>query len=160
MNRKFPFGSFIRKLMYPHLHSISHLNVSDLTSSSLDLLLPASLEELAALGEDLAMCSTCCFEELPSLSPGKSFVKEVPSVFLIPGLQGPPADVLKPLARHIMFPVLFAKLPYTACSLSETASMLVKVNFLYIVKSLLYIFFTLQLWGNQNEHFVKNHCQA
>jgi hypothetical protein len=87
-----------------------------------------------ALGEDLATYSTCCFEELPSLSPGKSFVKEVPSVFLIPGLQGPPADVLKLLARQIIYPVLCAKLPYTGSSLSETASMLVKVNCMYIIK--------------------------
>jgi hypothetical protein len=89
---------------------------------------------------------------LPSLSPGKSFVKEVPSVFLIPGLQGPPADVLKLLARQIMFPVLCAKLPYTGFSLSATANMLVKVNCMYIVKSLLYLSFG----DNHNTHFIKN----
>jgi hypothetical protein len=83
---------------------------------------------LAALGEDLAACSSCCLVELPSLSPGKAFVKEVPAVFLIPGLQGAPAEVLKPLARQLMFPTLCAKLPYTSGSLSETASMLVKVS--------------------------------
>ena len=115
------------------------VNVSDLAVSSLDSFLPASLEELAALGEDLEMHSTCCFEELRSLSPGKSFVKEVPSVFIIPGLQGAPADMLKLLARQIMFPVLCAKLPSNSCSVSETASMLVKVNCTYTVESLLYI---------------------
>ena len=87
------------------------VNVSDLAVFSLDSLLPASLEELAALGGDMVMHSTCCFEELPSLSPGKSFVKEVSSVFIIPGLQGAPADTLKLLAKQIMFPVLCAKLP-------------------------------------------------
>jgi hypothetical protein len=94
----------------------------------LDTFLPASLEELAAFGEDLATCSSCCLEELPSLSPGKAFVKDVPSVFLIPGLQGCPAEVLKPLARQIMFPTLCAKLPQTTGSLAETASVLVKVS--------------------------------
>lgn len=113
------------------------LNVSDLALSSLDSFLPASIEELAALGEDLETHSTCCFEELPSLSPGKSFVKEVPSVFIIPGLQGAPVDMLKLLAKQIMFPVLCAKLPSNSCSVSETASMLVKVNCTYIVESLL-----------------------
>ena len=93
---------------------------------------------MAALGEDLETHSTCCFEELPSLSPGKSFVKEVPSVFIIPGLQGAPADMLKLLAKQIMFPVLCAKLPSNSCSLSETASLLAKVNCTYAVESLLY----------------------
>jgi len=122
------------------------VNVSDLAVSSLDSFLPASLEELAALGEDLEKYSTCCFEELPSLSPGKSFVKEVPSVFIIPGLQGAPADTLKLLAKEIMFPVLCAKLPSNSYSLSETASMMVKVNFTYIVESLLYVDSVSQFW--------------
>jgi hypothetical protein len=61
------------------------------------------------------------------LGPGKSFVKEVPSVFIIPGLQGAAADKLKLLASQIMFRVLCAMLPSNSCSLSETASMLVKV---------------------------------
>jgi hypothetical protein len=83
---------------------------------------------------------------LPSLSPGKSFIKEVPSVFVIPRLQGAPADKLKLLAKQIMFTVLCAKLPSNNCSVSETASMLVKVNCTYIVESLLYINSVSQFW--------------
>ncbi|PNF26652.1 hypothetical protein B7P43_G06818 [Cryptotermes secundus] len=96
------------------------------TAPSLDTFLPASIEELAALGEDLAMCSSCCLKELTSLSPGKAFVKEVPSVFIIPGLQGPPSEVLKPLARQIMFPTFCVRLSHTSSSLSETAGLLAK----------------------------------
>jgi hypothetical protein len=49
------------------------VNVSDLAVSSLDSFLPASLEELAALGEELEKISTLCFEELPSLESWKVF---------------------------------------------------------------------------------------
>jgi hypothetical protein len=105
-------------------------NVSGFTMGSLDTFLPASIEELAAFGETLAMCSSCYLEELPSLSPGKDFVKEVPSVFIIPGLQGPPSDVLKPLARQIMFPTICVMLPQTSGSLTETAELLVKVSYI------------------------------
>jgi hypothetical protein len=108
--------------------------------ASLDTFLPASIEELAAFGENLAMCSSCYLEELTSLSPGKAFVKEVPSVFIIPGLQGPPSDVLKPLARQIMFPTICVMLSHTSSSLSEMAGLLVKVSFIItmgIVKSVL-----------------------
>jgi hypothetical protein len=93
--------------------------------------LPASIEELAALGEDLAKCSSCYLEELTSLSPGKAFVKEVPSVFIIPGLQGPPSEVLKPLARQIMFPTFCIMLSHTSSSFSETARLLVKVSHIH-----------------------------
>jgi hypothetical protein len=99
----------------------------------LDSFLPASLEELAALGEDLAICSSSCLEELPSLSPGKAFVKEVPLVFLIPGLQGPPFEALKPLTMQIIFPTLCVMLSHTSSSLSETANILVKVTYIHTI---------------------------
>lgn len=119
---------FLRKLIYSHLQITPHAHVPGLSITSLDTFLPASLEELAAFGEELATCYSCCLEELPSLSPGKAFVKEVPSVFLIPGLHGPPGQVLKSLARWIMFPTLCAKLPQNSGSLAETASVLVEVT--------------------------------
>lgn len=123
----------VLKETYVHNHR-AHItaNVSGLSVTSVDTFLPTSLNELAAFGEDLLTCSSCCLEELPSLSPGKAFVKEVPSVFIIPGLQGPPAEVLKPLARQIMFPTLYAKLPQTIGSLAETASILVKVSYIQV----------------------------
>lgn len=101
--------------------------------ASLDTFLPASIEELAAFGENLEMCSSCYLKEIPSLSPGKAFVKEVPPVFIIPGLQGPPSEVLKPLARQIMFPAICVMLSHASGSLSETARSLVEVSYIIVV---------------------------
>ena len=67
--------------------------------------------------------------ELHSLSPGFGNVKGVPPVFLIPGLQGPPTEYLKPLARRLMYPVMCARIVETKDTLAEIASILVKVSF-------------------------------
>ncbi|PSN47327.1 hypothetical protein C0J52_04406 [Blattella germanica] len=64
--------------------------------------------------------------ELPSLSPGYGEVKEIPPIFIIPGLQGPPAEILKPLTRNLMYPVFCSRLVEIGTSINDAASVLVK----------------------------------
>lgn len=90
------------------------------------MLLPASLQQLTCLGDHL-LSDTSCLVELPSLSPGYSVVKEVPPVFVIPGLQGLPSEVLQPLVQRLMYPVLCARLMHGCTSIPDMAATLIQV---------------------------------
>ncbi|XP_069687554.1 fatty acid synthase-like isoform X2 [Periplaneta americana] len=92
---------------------------------ALHMLLPASLQQLTCLGDHL-LSDTSCLVELPSLSPGYSVVKEVPPVFVIPGLQGLPSEVLQPLVQRLMYPVLCARLMHGCTSIPDMAATLIQ----------------------------------
>nr|QCW07585.1 fatty acid synthase 5 [Blattella germanica] len=92
---------------------------------SLESFLPTTLMGVKNFGEDIESCSAW-WEELPSLSPGYGEVKEIPPIFIIPGLQGPPAEILKPLTRNLMYPVFCSRLVEIGTSINDAASVLVK----------------------------------
>ena len=88
---------------------------------------PNSLNALAAFGEELKS-NVSWLVEMASLSPGYRNVKGIPPVFLIPGLQGPPSEYLKPLARKLMYPIFCARIVEPKNTLTDTAGVLVKVR--------------------------------
>lgn len=97
----------------------------------MDRFLPSSLEELAEFGQEIELCSSCSFEELSSRSPGYNFVREIPPLFVIPGLQGSSRRILSPLLRNVMYPTFCAKLPCHCQSIAETAIVLAEVSLSY-----------------------------
>ncbi|KAJ9584285.1 hypothetical protein L9F63_021354, partial [Diploptera punctata] len=105
---------------------ISTKRNKDQSLSKLDVFLPSSLEELLEFGQELEIYSSCSMEELSSQSPGYNFVKEVPPVFIIPGLQGSTERILSPLLKNIIYPTFCAKLPSHCKSIPETAAILVQ----------------------------------
>ena len=86
------------------------------------------MDAVINLGKDLESDSSWLVE-MPSLSPGYGKVKDVPPVFLIPGLQGSPTEYLKPFGRKIIYPVLCARIVQPKNTVKATAAVLVKVNF-------------------------------
>ncbi|XP_063238814.1 fatty acid synthase-like [Bacillus rossius redtenbacheri] len=68
------------------------------SGNQLPMLLPGSLGELAALGEDLASRGACSLEETCTRSPRTAHVREMHPVFLVPGLQGPASGLGRLLA--------------------------------------------------------------
>ncbi|KAJ9584290.1 hypothetical protein L9F63_021359, partial [Diploptera punctata] len=88
-------------------------------------LLPISLNAVARFGEDLNSNSSWLVE-MVSLSPGSKIIQGVPPVFLIPGLQGPPTEILEPLARKLMYPIFCVRIVEPKNTVKETAAVLVK----------------------------------
>ncbi|KAJ9584287.1 hypothetical protein L9F63_021356, partial [Diploptera punctata] len=91
----------------------------------LDSFLPNSMDSVISLGNDLESDSSW-LKEIPSLSVGYENVKDVPPAFIIPGLQGSPAEYIKPLARKLMYPILCARIVEHKNTVAETAAVLVK----------------------------------
>ncbi|PSN47321.1 hypothetical protein C0J52_04422, partial [Blattella germanica] len=88
-----------------------------------EVFLPVSANFAMDFG-DYLLNNSSCIEELLSLSPGAELVKEVNPVFFVPGLQGPPIEVLKPLIKKIMYPVFCVRPVQLGESVADTASSL------------------------------------
>lgn len=86
-------------------------------------MLPPSIEVFK--DEVLRSTNDANFVYLPSLCPED--VRQIPPVFIIPGLSG--TDAIRKLASKLYYPVYCALFPLTGSSIKDLASDLAKVKY-------------------------------